>query len=86
MKYVCQYCGKLFQYNGHLQKHKNKHENNQLVRKPYTCNNCGASYSHQKRLTFHIRRECGKVGQCKKCGKYFAHLSSVSYHEKRCKL
>ncbi|XP_017887193.1 protein jim lovell-like isoform X5 [Ceratina calcarata] len=90
-KYNCKYCGKGFTLSGHLRSHQKtfcywnpRSKCHQLQKcRPFSCSQCGACYSKQSHLIFHIRHDCGRTQKCPVCEKTFLHSSSLRKHRQR---
>ncbi|XP_053974114.1 protein jim lovell-like isoform X7 [Hylaeus volcanicus] len=87
----CNYCGKSFTSASFLQAHFtfrcSMNPRSQMRRSGRTarfaCNSCGANYSRQNNLMWHVRHECGKLQKCTHCGKTFLHRRSLYKHKNR---
>nr|XP_033327858.1 longitudinals lacking protein, isoforms N/O/W/X/Y-like isoform X1 [Megalopta genalis]XP_033327859.1 longitudinals lacking protein, isoforms N/O/W/X/Y-like isoform X1 [Megalopta genalis] len=89
--YSCKRCGKSFTSASFLQAHWNYrcylNPESQLCKTGkvgrYACSVCGANYSRQNDLMWHVRHECGKLQRCAHCGKTFLHRTSLYNHKTR---
>lgn len=83
----CDHCGKTFERRGRLEIHQKKYCYwNPLSEKfgnskSYTCNFCGAGYSHKYTLNAHIRNDCGRIHGCDVCGTTFQNLRNLLRHK-----
>ena len=90
-KYICKFCQKSFAKSAILKKHQTSHcyRNPRSTlslsnsTKPYRCSKCGAQYSLNRALTYHIKYNCGQTRQCPSCGKVFSHICSLIRHMKK---
>ncbi|XP_076644880.1 uncharacterized protein LOC143354555 isoform X7 [Halictus rubicundus] len=89
--YSCKCCGKSFTSASFLQAHWNYrcylNPESQLYKtgkvSRFACTVCGANYSRQNDLMWHVRHECGKLQRCTHCGKTFLHRTSLYNHKTR---
>ncbi|XP_070149659.1 longitudinals lacking protein, isoforms H/M/V isoform X19 [Polyergus mexicanus] len=88
--YTCEYCSKGFTLkrilHAHLKKSCYWNPSSECYHaqksKPFSCTGCGASYSKQSSLTWHIRHDCGRTLKCDHCGKTFLQSNSLYRHRK----
>ena len=86
--FKCTYCEKTFTQ----QRYRTRHEIHQCLLNPnnpknkeiksYTCRVCGASYSQEKSLNFHVRHDCSRIHHCDNCGQTFLQYCSLKTHLK----
>ncbi|XP_053544713.1 zinc finger protein 436 isoform X2 [Bombina bombina] len=76
--YLCNECGKQFNFNSHLIRHQIVHTG----KKPHVCNICGRHYGHKGDLIIHQRIHTGeRLFTCNECGKHFAKKFSFVAHQ-----
>uniref|UniRef100_A0A8C6WQ08 C2H2-type domain-containing protein n=1 Tax=Neogobius melanostomus TaxID=47308 RepID=A0A8C6WQ08_9GOBI len=84
--YVCDICGKAFNYSGNLAKHKRLHlgQKSQQRNKKFTCEDCGKGFSDKSNLIHHRLVHTGeKAYQCEDCGVRFARAGCLARHRRR---
>lgn len=82
----CCYCMKIFgRYRG-LMRHQNTcffNPNLNSISKKlkiHICCNCGASYTHKSRLTYHLRHDCNQIHKCENCGTIYSDTNGLRRH------
>ncbi|XP_011686567.1 PREDICTED: protein jim lovell isoform X5 [Wasmannia auropunctata] len=90
---TCEYCNKPFTHRRFLYAHLKRscywNPSSECYHaqrsKPFSCARCGASYSKQTSLLWHVRRDCGRTLKCDDCGKTFLQTNSMYRHKKLCR-
>ncbi|XP_036145489.1 zinc finger protein 814-like [Monomorium pharaonis] len=83
--YTCEYCSKGFTLKRFLYAHLKKscywNPSSECYHaqklKPFSCSGCGASYSKQSSLKWHVRHDCGRTLKCDDCGKTFLQSNKL---------
>jgi uncharacterized C2H2 Zn-finger protein len=74
--YQFSHCSYSTKQKGHFDNHKVSHRD-----KPFMCEDCGMSYTHQSSLTRHVKlNHRGKTFECKECEKKFKDKINLSTH------
>ncbi|KAH3736542.1 hypothetical protein DPMN_043113 [Dreissena polymorpha] len=77
LKFVCEVCGKGYNYRNELDGHRAKHDGS----KPFKCPKCNKAYQYLPNLSRHV---CGKMEspKCDKCGSIFKTKHYLQEHMK----
>jgi uncharacterized Zn-finger protein len=84
LKVSCEFCGKVFNHTGDLNKHRRKHTGEH----PYPCPQCHKRFSHVSNLLRHQKIHSGEtLHQCATCARKFSRKDKMVNHIKnsRCK-
>ncbi|XP_069496509.1 uncharacterized protein [Ambystoma mexicanum] len=77
--YVCNGCGKIFQWRSHFIAHERIHTGE----KPFTCNECGKSFRWSSQWNDHRKSHTAeKLYTCMECGKNYAQSSDLALHKR----
>jgi uncharacterized Zn-finger protein len=84
LKVSCEFCGKVFNHTGDLNKHRRRHTGEH----PYPCPQCHKRFSHVSNLLRHQKIHSGEtLHQCATCARKFSRKDKMVNHVKnsRCK-
>lgn len=84
LKVSCEFCGKVFNHTGDLNKHRRRHTGEH----PYPCPQCHKRFSHVSNLLRHQKIHSGEtLHQCATCARKFSRKDKMVNHIKnsRCK-
>ena len=84
---VCQYCSKILNNEGEVEKHQmiclKRHQGVYIVEKPYCCDTCKKCFEKISDMKRHVRIHTDeKPFCCKTCKKYFNELNKLRIHER----
>jgi uncharacterized Zn-finger protein len=84
LKVSCEFCGKVFNHTGDLNKHRRKHTGEH----PYPCPQCHKRFSHASNLIRHQKIHSGEtLHKCATCSRTFSRKDNIVKHieNSRCK-
>ena len=82
LPYECEVCGKTFNTNYQLNKHKNVH--NKSKTEQHYCDECGNNFRSEESLDKHKRLHLAgvEIPTCDICGKAFGHKHNLVEHKR----